>query len=188
MKTIELTCGTHIDAAAVRLVQNAPARSEFNGIPIRARYATTCPRDIVREWERRMETLSVIYRNSPAGKRADADRLTDILDAQLKIDICLAALPDLDITDPGAVLSWIVDMAEPSDRVGVTFDKPGLVELFARHGWGANVNCGEDFDGDDARNVAGWIVGQWLHCGYPIVTRFAEQWRAKFGTAPTVNA
>ena len=51
---------------------------------------------------------------------------------------------------------------------------PDMSEAAAR--WAA----GEDFREDDARNFAGWIVGQWLASGYPLVSTFADQWRERF--------
>lgn len=66
------------------------------------------------------------------------------------------------------------------------FDLPMLVLAFALGGWDPNVNTGDEFDGDDARNFAGYIVGQTLHCYQTmgacphVIHRFIADWRAKF--------
>lgn len=70
MKTIELLAGTHIVTAAAHLVAHAPARADFNGITIRARYATTKPSDIVSRFRYLCDLRAVAYSESPRGKRA----------------------------------------------------------------------------------------------------------------------
>lgn len=52
MRTVEILPGTSIRFAAAQMVVAAPARAMFCGIPIRARYATTQPEDIVKQYER----------------------------------------------------------------------------------------------------------------------------------------
>ena len=54
MKTIGLLPGQRIETVARVLCCAAPARADFNGIPLRARYATTKPRDIVASYWRKV--------------------------------------------------------------------------------------------------------------------------------------
>jgi hypothetical protein len=86
----------------------------------------------------------------------------------------------LDFDDADAVLRWVEAAAQPADRIGVTYDHNAVRAWFVGHGWGVGVNCGDYFDAEDERNFAGWIVGQWLASRYPMVDRFAADWRAKF--------
>lgn len=58
MKTIELVRGRRIENIAIFLCACAPARADFNGIWIRARYATTKPRDIVAYYRRKSDERS----------------------------------------------------------------------------------------------------------------------------------
>jgi hypothetical protein len=52
VKTLNLIPGQRIENVAVRLCALAPARAAFNGIWIRAKYATTKARDIVAYYRR----------------------------------------------------------------------------------------------------------------------------------------
>lgn len=54
MKTLDLTVGTTIENAALKLVKQAPSRADFNGIIVRAKYATTQPADIVTQYRREL--------------------------------------------------------------------------------------------------------------------------------------
>lgn len=180
MQTINLTPGTTIDRAAKMLVANAPARADFNGIPIRARYATTRAADIVRHYEIRSDLRAYAYHHSPAGIAAALRDAADIAAKQDAIDSLVRGLPLLDFDNPAAVLAWVEAAADPADRVGVHYDHGRVADRFDAAGWPEGANCGDAFDGEDERNFAGWIVGQWLACRYPGVVRFVAQWRAKF--------
>lgn len=180
MMNIELNVGTSIAEAAAMLVRNAPAAADFNGIRIRARFATTRPVDLVRHYHAEMDRRSVVWQHSPAGKRCAADTEERKASAQRVIDIGLDVLRDLDFVDMGAVVDWCAGMSGAVDRVGVRFDKPSIVATFEDRGWPPGVNCGETFDRNDARNFAGWIVGQWLASWHPIMKKFSDEWRARF--------
>ena len=180
MKTIELLWGTGIETAAHKLVRNAPACADFNGVRLRARHATTRPRDIVAHYHRQSEERSIIWRNSPDGKLVAAETAAAAVWCQAVIDRQMGALAGLYFDDVPAVIAWVEPMIEATDRVGVVFNRAAVGTIFAHNGWGTNVNCGEAFDESDARNVAGWIVGQWLACGWPGIDRFIDDWRAKF--------
>ena len=183
MNVIDFRCGTDIDNAACALVAAAPARGVFNGIPIRARYATTAPADIVREYHWRSELRRIVYRNSPRGKAAAAADAKDISSKQAIVAGCLATPPDF--ADDAAVLTWVETVAL-ANRIGV--DVSAVKAALLANGWESGVNVGEDFRIDDPRNFAGYIVGQWLHCEYDVVLRFIADWRAKFAGNRPLNA
>jgi hypothetical protein len=180
MRTIDFLAGTPIEQASRLLVENAPARGVFNEIPLRARYATTRPEDIVRHYHWRLELRSITYAHSPRGRKMAAEQEADRASKQATVDACLSALPALDFADADAVVSWVERIADAADRIGVLYDRAAVVETFTAAGWPPGVNCGEDFDESDQRNYAGWIVGQWLASGYPNVGMFAEKWRERF--------
>lgn len=179
MQTLIPIAGTRIEDAAAMLVAHAPARATFNGIPIRARYATTRPEDIVRHFLWNLELRSITWNHSPAGV-ATKMRAAEAQDAaQRTIVACLERLPSLDMTDSAAVLSWVGEMTDPVYHVGVDYDHGATVAWFAAAGWLENENCNEAFDGTNAVNFAHWIVGQWLASKAP-VGRFIRDWQAKF--------
>lgn len=181
MKTIEFYAGTRIDEAAEALVHLAPAAAMFNGIRVRARYATTKPQDIVAQFERDQTAAAIRWETSAAGKRSRADQERRWREAQALVDVCIEALTELDMADPRSVLTWVDRMSAPADHVGVTYDHDAVIKQFVAAGWAPGVNCRPAFNGEDARNVAGWIVGQWLAHKWPGVSSFIEDWRAKFG-------
>lgn len=180
MQTIDLLPGTSIDRAAALLVASAPARADFNGVPIRARYATTRPRDIIAHFLRLSDERTVRWRNSVEGKRVLAEQEAKRLEMQARADECMGLLDVMPLAEPRSALMWIARMAPAADRIGIAFDKGEVRRAFARAGWIPGANCGPDFNGEDARNFAGWIIGQWLACWWPGVAMFVDQWRAKF--------
>lgn len=179
MQTIELTAGTTIHHAARMLRAAAPARAVFNDIPIRARYATTRPEDIVKQYHWNDEIRRIVYQHSARGI-ASKKRAAEVLaSAQATINACVERLPALDMADVGAVLAWVAEMTDPVD-LGGAYDHSAIVATFDAAGWRAGMNCGEDFKADDADNFARWIVGQWLETRHPMVVSFIADWRAKF--------
>ena len=173
MKIIEPTCGYSIENAVAQLVAAAPARMTFNDMVLRARYRTTKAADIVARY---MGTIGSSYpKDTPESRREKRRNDAEIAERQATIDACMRDLDALDFDDSAAVVRWIERIAEPADRVGVRLDMPAIVARFGAQGWGANVNTGEAFDKGDARNFAGWIVGQWLANGYPNVDMFAAE-------------
>lgn len=187
MKTIQMMPGESIDYAARTLVAVAPACAMFNDIKIRARYATTRPADIVSRFGRLLAERAYAYRMSPMGKADDVRSQADIAEKQTIINRMLDEFPDF--TDCAAVLTWIDAFAWAADRVGVTFEFGAMLPTFALEGWPAGVNCGDAFDSEDPRNVAGWIVGQALDCYQKsgsapgVLHKFVADWRARFGGA-----
>ena len=185
MRTIELLAGTSIQKAAETLVQHAPAAGDFNGVRIRARYATTRPTDIVREYRSRCELRAITYRHSDAWKRAEVERLERNARNQAIVDACKAKLSALPLSsstihDLHTVLKWCARIAEASDWTGVVLDKEAVRERFSEYGWQRGAYCEAEFIADDPRAVAGYIVGQWLECWYPAVDMFLAKWRAQF--------
>jgi hypothetical protein len=180
MNRLSFLPGTSIKEAAHELVLHAPARADFNGIAIRARYATTRPRDIVAQYEHATNARQIAWKHSKAGKAVAADLEARRVAMQNVMDGLLATLPTVDMGSPIAVLTWVKAALRPADTVGVVYDHAAVVLRFRVHGWDVGANCNEDFKPWNARNVAGWIVGQWLEHRYPGLDRFIEDWADKF--------
>jgi hypothetical protein len=178
MRTLNLTVGTDILRAAEMLVLSAPAYAEFNGVPIRARYATTRPRDIVAHFRRLCDKHSAAYQNSPEGKREAEESRLDIVAKQATVDRLCAGLPNFQL--PGDVLAWIEEIAPAADRIGVVCDRSKLTLQFAIGKYYSNANCDDHFNGDDPINFARWIVGQWLSSGNSKIVMYIRHWRERF--------
>ncbi len=173
----------HLETVAAQLVEQAPACMSFNGIDIRAKYKTTRVMDIVREWERRYETQSIIHYHSPAAIKDRADRVTELAGSQAKVDAALARLwpsTSLNFNVIEDVLAWVESIVESAEDVDIVLDWSAMRATFAAFGWEPGANCEAYFDANDARNVAGYIVGQWLECGHPMATMFIADWRTRF--------
>lgn len=90
-------------------------------------------------------------------------------------------LTTLDFSSCEAVISWVEKMYDPCDSIYVKKDKKKIVSTFQKNRWHVGVNTGNDFDINDKRNFAGYIVGQWLESFYPnLMSKFIGEWRAKF--------
>ena len=179
MQTIDAMPGTSIETFATMLVARAPARGVFNDIELIATHGMS-PGFIVTTYWEKSEARAEARRNSPEGKAVAAEQERRRAAAQRTVDVAVAALPALDFSNVTSVLTWVESVADAADRTDVTWDRDAVLETFRVNGWEPGANCNDDFDADDARNFAGWVVGQWLQSGYPMVKMFADQWRAKF--------
>jgi len=180
MQTIELTAGTTIHHAARMLRANAPARAIFNDIPIRARYATTRPEDIVKQYHWDDEIRRIQWQHSPKGIAAAKRTAEALASAQAAVNDCVQRLPALDMADARAALAWVEEMAPAADHYQISYDHSAIVATFDAAGWRAGMNCGDAFDVESADNFAHWIVGQWLASRMPLVVKFIGDWREKF--------
>ncbi len=186
--TIDFAPGMHISRAAEQLVEAAKkhgaAEGSFNGIALRAD-ATTTAAVLVAHYDAECEQRSEEYRRSPEGQ--DAQRRSDEERASLQArhDALMRRLPTLDFGNDVAVLNWLCQMQEPSDRMGVITRRNTILSTFAKHGFLPGVNCGADFRPESRENVHRWLVGQCLSglegpAIHSIVHKFARDWRAKF--------
>ncbi len=187
MTHLDLLPGDSIDRAAVMLVRHAPARADFNGVAIRARYATTKPRDIVARYHHLLELRVIQWQASPAGRAHAEQDAHEIREAQAALDAAMADLHTLDFASLDAVLAWIDRVIDPLDRVGVRKDTSTIRTAFEAHGYLPNDYTGDAFDGEDEAIYARWIVGQVLDmlratgCVRGGMRHFIAEWRTKFG-------
>ena len=77
MQTIDIRY-KHIDDAALLLIANAPAKADYFGFTIRAKYATTKPADVVAQYKRTIQSAAWSY----------GARLTPAMRARMKCDHC----------------------------------------------------------------------------------------------------
>jgi hypothetical protein len=184
MQTIEILPGATIEQAARILCDHAPARCCFNGIDVRARYATTQPADLVATWSAKMHAQSVAW--SPARIARAEQSKREVEQAQAKVDALITALDAIDWTDHAGPIAWLVALSEPAARIGVHFDHAAIYRAFLSHAYDAGVYCGEAFDETSRDIVARWIVGQGLDAilrgmaPHRMIERFAAQWAERF--------
>lgn len=180
MNTIDFNehVGMGISQAAEMLVRHWPARGVFNGIPIRARYATTHPCDIVRQywWERDLKDIR--YRHSAEGKCEAAEYVEKVRRKQAILnDLVSTRLPTFN--DPEAVVQWVAEVVRASDLMGVFVD-PYIAHVLNGAGFTADMNSDEHYQPDDPANSAGWIVGQFLAAlptkNWSGIHDFCEEW------------
>lgn len=162
MKTIDFSAhvGMRIDRAAQLLVDNAPARGLFNGVSIRARYATTHPRDLVNEYHWQRTLRDIRYAHSPKGKAEQREREQRRIERQSQVDVLVASLPIFG--DPLSVVLWIRAMIEAMDMVGVLVPTSQIARAFRDHGYRRDMCTGDDYNHDDIHNTACYLAGQFL--------------------------
>ncbi len=162
MKTIDFSkhVGMRIERAAQFLVDHAPARGLFNGVEIRARYATTHPRDIVNEYHWQWTLRDIRYANSAKGKAERREREQEIARRQARVDDLIANLPIFG--DPLSVVLWIRALSEAMNMVGVVVPSAQIERLFNDHGYWQGRCEGDDYRHDDIHNTSCYLAGQFL--------------------------
>lgn len=184
---IEATAGEHIRRTAERMVAMVRTakrvKCRFNDILLLADRDSTVD-GLVAEFNQRCEARAKAYRESPEGKRAQAEADERRHNLQVAADELMAGLDRLDFSNVAALLDWLCAIEDARDHIGVTVDVSRIVATFGAHGYLPNVNCGADYKEDDPDNSARWLIGQALSVPYvPLVRHFTEQWKAKFVTA-----
>lgn len=181
MKTIQLRLGQSIESGARELCAQAPARADFNGIMLRARYATTRPEDVAMEYGRRSRAQSAMWspeRTARAARWAAEQEAT-----RKRIAAECSALPTIDWTDHAEPLAWIERVVEENIP-----NASGIASIFGERGYVADACTDDAFDGENRDNVARFIVGQAManlaRVGaiHPMCGEFVRRWRSKFGS------
>jgi hypothetical protein len=187
---IKFGAGTHIDMAAKMLVdavtkEGVPVQGKFNDILLIADTAST-PDGIVAFWDQQSAIRAEEYRNSPEGKRAQAEAEERRSRLQQIHDSLMRKLPSLDMSDDVQVLDWLCQMQEPSDHIGIIVRRSTIVSAFEKAGFVAGANTGKAYKADDRNNSFRYLVGQALSglkdgpAIHSILHKFAKEWREKF--------
>lgn len=171
--------GMGIETAAALLVSKAPAKGDFNGVWIRAKYSTTHPRDIVNEYHWRWTLRSIVYANSPRGKAEGREREQRRIERQATVDDLVANLPIF--ADPESVVLWVRAMCTAANMVGVKVPAVRIECLFSEYGYVRDMCCGDNFDHDNIHTSSCWLVGQFLatlddHPPLYTITVLCDQW------------
>lgn len=189
VKFIHFLAGEHIAKSVDRLVAAAreygSAGGFFNDIELKAT-ATTTPEEVVRFYNSEIDRRVAAFINSPEGKEAERKREAGRSSAQQLHDSLMAKLQSLDMSNDVAVLDWLCQMQEPSDRIGVIVRRQTIVQTFEKYGFKAGENCGAHYRPGDRKNMHRHLVGQALSCLkeglsiHPILHKFAAEWRNLF--------
>lgn len=165
---------------------NEVIEASFNDIELVANPGDT-PAAIVARYNIESARKAEAYRNSPEGKRVAAKRTAETRRLQKVMDDSIVKLETLDFSNFNAVLGWLEEVQDASDRVDVQFNPKEIVDKFRANGFKPNVNTGKAFDENDEENFARYIVGQALDflqnhgLIHHLVTKFTNDWRVRFG-------
>lgn len=192
MPEIQFSAGTHANKAARQLAElannwNETYTGKFNGITMVADPGCKA-HNILQAFWAEQERRSEEYRNSPEGKRAAQEAEDRKNNCQAVIDELMQRFETLDYENLDELVQFFDEMADPSDHIGVSFDRQRIVDTFAQHDFVASMNCGDEFDGDNRENFAGYLIGQALSglssigAIHHIYHKFAAEWRGKFAT------
>lgn len=171
---------------------NEQVSIEFNGVTVVADKTSTTE-SIVADYNTQSEADAERYRTSPEGIKAAEKARQEVERLQALYDESLAELPSLNFDDQAGLLAWFEKIQPATDHIGVEgrIERgERIIEAFVEHGYLPDANIGAAYNGDDADNVARFLIGQCLSClgkdgfapgsVHQVIHSFADQWRKKF--------
>lgn len=189
--TLTFWAGEDIESAARRLVNAAYehgfAVGTFNGVELKA-CQETAAHDVVMHYTRDTARRQEEWDASPEGKAQLSAWADERQRLQSLHDELVAQLDTLDFSKDCDVIDWLSQMADPSDRIGVTIDRRRILSAFKAHGLVPGMDVGVRFKSDDKHSFYRWLVGQALDgvqksSIHGIFHKFAREWREKFEVA-----
>lgn len=190
MPEIEFTDGTSVPRAAQKLATEASRHlqiytGEFNGTLMVAHPGDSAEA-VEATYRRKSAAREKAYRNSPEFARA-AQEAEDRKNAcQAAIDELMQQFKRLDYSNLDELVQFFDDMTDPSDHIDVVVPSKLIIETFAQHGFHPNMNCDDEFDGENRENYAQYLIGQALDglssvgAIHGVYHKFAAEWRDKF--------
>jgi len=147
--------------------QNAEVKLNFNGVELSANPNSKAG-DIANYYDKKLDAKREAYINSPEGKLAEQQRVTDVAERQSKVDQLAKSLPDVLKSDNpnapnGKVIDWVNQFGDASDRTGVNVtpeQRQQMVKQFEDAGWKAGARVGDPAAKTDLAAMAQWGVGQ----------------------------
>jgi len=191
MQTYEPLAGSHITKAcdeAIGLAKESgnPVSFKFNDIALRV-----LPDDqssvLVARWQSLLDDRQRAYRESPAGRKAAAERAETVKRKQVELDSCVEALPKILRADNhlNALVYWLVEIVEPADDVDVAWDSAAVADRLIAAGYSENEYAGHEPEWFNSRERMGrYLLGQAINCmkkGLPphsITLSFAQKYFA----------
>lgn len=185
--------GDYLPKVVERVVARAnergtPVRLEFNGIVLVVAPGRTAE-DVVEEWERERSASVTAYRESPAGKRADAEAAAGLAQVQSEHDR-LTAIPIATLSESD-LIGWLEQYADAVDYIGVWGRDYGAVaDALEAAAYKQNDAMGLPIsEYNNPRVMARYIVGQAIDClrkglpPHPVIHNFASKYREATGAA-----
>lgn len=186
--------GESIDRACVIAVDmarkhDAPIVFTFNGVEMTA-YKNSRPRDLMVEWEAKLDKQAEDYRNSPEGIAENARREEEVkikqkrisellgnigplLDSMTEEEILKAFLTRLnealvensEENSPDALMDWLYAFAEIADDCRVYFNTQELAAKLESSGFIESEYVGNKPEWFNTKDrMARYIIGQTLNC------------------------
>lgn len=189
--SIEAKPGENLDDYAIRLIlaaseRNGVVQGEFSGVPFEVTSEMTIKsvRDSYAEGGKKQDE---VFRASPEAKKRAEEQRQRAEEAKRSIEALLKQLDTLEFSDLESVIDWIAAFQEPTNLVGIEFDRKAVLKTFKAHGFEPDANIGEAYDERSAENVAKYVVGQAL-AGIErgglvpqAIHGAASRWRRTFG-------
>jgi hypothetical protein len=187
--------GERIENAVCELVALAneyeePVKADFNGVDIIAQPGDD-PAELQTKWSADMDRKAEEYRNSPEGQRVAREAEERKQKLQAEANRLMSVLDEVDFSDLGAVIDWLEAMQDPSDHIGINFDRQHVLDTFEKHGYQPSVYTYGEFDENDREVYARWMIGQALDgirqigAIHGLIHKFAKSWREKFSPSGT---
>lgn len=184
--------GAHIsnvaaEAQQLAVTNNVPVRFEFNGVPIEV-VAGEDAQAVVKRYQDETERSATEWRASDAGKQDAAKEAMHQAENQAKADEMLAELTAALASIDGTV-AWVGEFSLISDQ-GAVYSKVDVIRQLEAAGYARNAFVGDPAVKTERNAFAQWVIGQVLdglyHGGiHPIASKFAADYRVKFGNHAT---
>lgn len=162
--------GTHIEhackeATALAIKAGHVIPFKFNDIALTASPQTSWKK-LAEKFHSDCEKRRTEYEQSPEGIEAAENRKSEIAIKQQTVSNLIATLPTtLKEGSLDDVIDWLKRFTNPSDDIGVRFDKQKVSEIFEFHGYMENEGVGEKPDWFNTRERMGrYIIGQAINC------------------------
>ena len=115
----------------------------------------------------------------------DTKKQKKIRALEIKRDKLMSHLKTLDWDNLEAVIDWLYEMQEPSNHFSVKVDNDTILKVFTDNNYQILCYTGKDFNKNDRRIFALWLIGQALYSLkefgsiHQAMLRFTKEWKEK---------
>lgn len=166
-------------------VHNESVRMKFNGTIVVAKPGDE-PSALYAKYRADRVKRIEEYARSPKGVQAAREAEERLQNMQAGIDALMIRFGTLDYANLEELVQFFDDLTDPSDHIGVVFNRLEIVTQFEAHGYAVGANVGPDFDEGDREVFGRYLIGQALSCLvtvgaiHHIYHDMAQKWREKF--------
>lgn len=195
--TIEAEIGEHITSFCAKLSRLALQTKQevtgtFNGVQLIADVNTTA-QQLTAKFHQQLRIDQENYEKSPEYAIKLKQREKELAAINKRIEKCMNEFSELNWDSYAAILKWLSNIQPLADHTGVSLDRSKIIAGFENHGFKANENTGDSFNGENPENHARYIIGQaidgFLTVGapHPILVSFVEKWIEKHNNARVIT-